>query len=117
MVYLQIIKLTRAPLHAQTTPEQSLASADAALLDARCRQPTGLVNEILCAALARTLEGCQQRFGAFTLRCSNSGATACSSSMAVIQHGRCGACSLAHDQAPLARQETVHVRTCCAPRS
>ena len=72
--------------------QQFLASADPALLDKRCDRPRSLLDKIYCAALLRTLESCQRRFGPFTLRCCDNGATACSTDLAVILHGRCGAC-------------------------
>ena len=71
--------------------EQFLATAEASLLDARCRLPIAAANEANCANLVRTIEACQQRFGPFTLRCSSKAATACCTDLAEIQNGQCGA--------------------------
>jgi len=78
-----------------TTARQLLTAvdaADAAALDAsRCQQPVSAANARYCEALFRTLDRCRHRFGRFTLRCSHTGATACSTGLAQIQGGRCGA--------------------------
>ncbi len=77
---------------AQATTRQILAIEDAAALDAnRCVQPISAHNAKYCASLFRTLQRCRHVFGRFTLRCSRSSATACSTSLAQIQGGRCGA--------------------------
>ena len=69
-------------------------ATDAASLDAnRCLQPTSPHNAKYCASLFRKLDRCRHVFGRFTLRCSSSSATACSTSLAQIRDGRCGAAS------------------------
>ena len=71
--------------------ERLVSAADAAALDARCKTPIARTNKSFCAALLRTLARCRARFGRFTLRCSRTGATACSTSLAEIRDGHCGA--------------------------
>ena len=71
--------------------QQFLASADPSLLSDHCWHPVIPFYRPYCAALAQTLVSCQQRFGLFTLRCSRNAATACSTSLATIQQGHCGA--------------------------
>ncbi len=71
--------------------QQFLATAEASLLDARCRLPIASANKANCANLVRTIESCQQRFGPFTLLCSSKAATVCCTSLAELQNGRCGA--------------------------
>ena len=66
---------------------QLLEAVDAADGDLRCRQPITSANARYCAALFRTLERCRRLFGRFTLRCNDRGATACSTSLAVIVRG------------------------------
>jgi len=76
------------------TARQLLATtsaADAAATDYRCRDPIARSNEKYCAALFRTLNRCRRLFGRFTLRCNDKGATACSTSLAVIRTGHCSA--------------------------
>ncbi len=75
---------------ALTGLEQFLATAEASLLDARCRLPIARANKASCATLVRTIESCQQHFGPFTLRCSSKAATACCTNLAEIQNGYCG---------------------------
>ncbi len=77
----------------QATTRRILAAEDAAALDAanRCLQPISPHNAKYCASLFRKLDHCRHVFGRFTLRCSRSSATACSTSLAEIQGGRCGA--------------------------
>ena len=75
------------------TTRQLLANTDAAAIDARCRQPIAPADRKYCTALLRTLERCRRRFGRFTLRCNDKGATACSTSLAEIQRGHCSAWS------------------------
>ena len=69
----------------------SMDAADAAAIDYRCREPIAPVDKNYCGALFRTLDRCRHRFGRFTLRCDADGATACSTSLAVIQRGHCSA--------------------------
>ena len=78
-------------LHAAAGRQLLAAEDAAAALDYRCRQPIRAANMRHCAALLRTLAHCRRRFGRFTLRCSDTGATACSTSLAQILHGRCSA--------------------------
>ena len=66
-------------------------ATDAAALDALCGEPIARANLRYCTALLRTLARCRADFGRFTLRCSRTGATACSTSLAEIRNGRCGA--------------------------
>ena len=73
------------------TTRQLLGISDAAALDYRCREPIAPSNANYCATLLRKLERCRRQFGRFTLRCNNRGATACSTSLAEIQRGRCSA--------------------------
>ena len=79
-------------MHA-VTARQLLAvdASDATALSTRCKQPITPASQKYCAALFRTLERCWRSFGRFTLRCTGRGATACSTSLAQIQGGRCGA--------------------------
>jgi len=70
---------------------QLLTYADVTLAGSRCRQPATAADKKYCAALFRTLERCRRRFGRFTLRCNDRGATTCSTSLAQIQRGRCSA--------------------------
>ena len=76
------------------TSRQLLAAADtsdAAAAEYRCREPIAPANAKYCAALFRTLDRCRRLFGRFTLRCNDSGATACSTRLALIRSGRCSA--------------------------
>ena len=76
------------------TARQLLATEDAAgaaATEFRCREPIAPANAKYCAALFRTLDRCRRLFGRFTLRCNDSGATACSTSLAVIRSGHCSA--------------------------
>ena len=79
----------------QATTRQILAAADAAALDAdRCQQPSAPADTRYCASLLRKLNRCRHVFGRFTLRCSRTAATACSTSLAQIHGDRCGAASM-----------------------
>ena len=99
-----------------------LAATDTALaaLSGRCHQPIPAANRKYCAALLRTLERCRRRFGRFTLRCNKKAATACSTRLAQIQRGRCGArrphalelCSRSSK-----RLKGCKNRTCCTRQS
>lgn len=73
------------------TARQLLATSDAAALDARCGQPIAPADQKYCGALLRTLTRCRHNFGRFALRCSRTGATACSTSLAEIRGGHCSA--------------------------
>ncbi len=77
-----------------TSARQLLAETDlldAAALDSLCLHPIAPSSRKHCAALFHTLERCRRLFGRFTLRCTDKRATACSTSLAEIQHGRCSA--------------------------
>jgi hypothetical protein len=68
-----------------------LAASDDDAVDARCRDPIARADQRYCTYLLRTLARCRMRIGRLTLRCSRAGATACSTSLAQIRDGRCGA--------------------------
>ena len=74
-----------------TSARQLIETGDAAVPEYRCRNPIAPANEKYCAALFRTLDRCRRLFGRFTLRCTDKGATACSTSLAQIRRGRCSA--------------------------
>ena len=84
-------------------------AADAAATEYRCREPIAPVNAKYCTALFRTLDRCRRVFGRFTLRCDDSGATACSTSLAVIRGGHCSAC--ADPCANVGRTTSLHLVT------
>ncbi len=75
----------------QSAPGRQLLAIDETPPDYRCRAPIARADAKYCAALFRTLARCRRLFGRFTLRCTDRGATACSTSLAQIQGGRCGA--------------------------
>ena len=77
-----------------------LTAADTVALHARCRQPIVRADLRYCTALLRTLARCRRHFGRFTLRCGRTGATACSTGLAEIRDGHCGACNCASGEGP-----------------
>ena len=99
LTYLKRFRLSVQNAGRVATARQLLAVdvADAAALDARCQPPIAHASRKQCAALFRTLARCRRSFGRFTLRCSHAAATACSTSLAQIQGGRCGECNSFYD--------------------
>ena len=91
------LHLRQGVVHAKTARQLLTVDAtDAAVLDGRCGPPVAPADRKYCSALTRTLARCRHSFGRFTLRCSHTTATACSTSLAQIRGGRCGASSDPH---------------------
>ena len=105
---LQLLQCQGIDAGHSTSTRQLLATTellDAAAHDYLCRHPIAPSNRKHCAALFRTLDRCRRLFGRFTLRCTDKGATACSTSLAQVQRGRCSALSLSRGPRTLQAQD------------